>query len=91
MASIYVARSFDYAKNGDYDEFGNYLGGDLDSDEDEEMDTQPAYPEQHAQPLEGFDEEEEENVPVNEGALMNIGKGVLFCEITSPAPLTRAT
>ena len=62
----------------DYDEFGNYIGGDLDSDEDEEMDAEPAYVEQHAQPLEGFDEEEEEKVPVNEGALMHIGKGCLL-------------
>lgn len=58
----------------DYDEFGNYIGADLDSDEDEEMDAQPAYAEHHAQPLEGFDEEEE-SAPVNEGALMHIGKG----------------
>jgi U5 small nuclear ribonucleoprotein component len=75
----------------DYDEFGNYIGGDLDSDEDEEMDAQPAYPEQHAQPLEGFDEEGEENVPMNEGALMHIGKGFFFCEITSRELLTRTT
>ena len=60
------------ASFNDYDEFGNYVGADLDSDEDEEMDAQPAYTEQHTQPLEGFDEEEE-NAPVNEGALMHIG------------------
>jgi len=67
----------------DYDEFGNYIGGDLDSDEDEEMDAQPTYTEP-AQPLEGFDEEEE-SVPVDEGALMHIGR-VSFL----PDNLTRA-
>ena len=67
----------------DYDEFGNYIGADLDSDEDEEMDAQPAYTEQHAQPLEGFDEEEAESAPVNEGALMHIGKCSFLGETTS--------
>jgi len=60
----------------DYDEFGNYIGADLDSDEDEEMDVQPAFTEQHVQPLEGFDKEEEESAPVNEGALMHIGRRI---------------
>jgi len=66
------------ASFADYDEFGNYIGADLDSDEDEEMNEQPVYTEQHAKPLEGFDEVEEESVPVNEGALMHIGMGLLF-------------
>ncbi len=70
----------------DYDEFGNYIGGDLDSDEDEEMDAEPGYAEQHAaQPLEGFDEEEEENVP----ALMHIGKSFFFKRTTSAESLMR--
>ncbi|KAG9083973.1 U5 small nuclear ribonucleoprotein component, partial [Ceratobasidium sp. 392] len=48
----------------DYDEFGNYIGADLDSDDDDELDA-PQYPESthatHAEPahapLEGFDDE----------------------------------
>ena len=72
----------------DYDEFGNYIGGDLDSDEDEEMDADPGYAEQRAaQPLEGFDKEEEESVPVNEGALMHIGKSFFFKRTTSAESL----
>jgi 116 kDa U5 small nuclear ribonucleoprotein component len=69
----------------DYDEFGNYIGPGLDSDEDEEMDAQPSYAEQHAQPLEGFDEEQKENAPVNEGALMHIGTESLFVRQPHPS------
>ncbi|KAG8788343.1 hypothetical protein FRC15_004926 [Serendipita sp. 397] len=58
------------ASFADYDEFGNYIGPDLDSDEDEEMETQPV----QQQPLEGFDdeEEEEEEAVDNTQALMQI-------------------
>lgn len=43
----------------DYDEFGNYIGGDLDSDEEEEELQQQSQfaPQPEVQPLEGFDEE----------------------------------
>ena len=42
----------------DYDEFGNYIGADLDSDEDGDVEQDPYAPSasNHA-PLEGFDEE----------------------------------
>ncbi|KAB5591958.1 U5 small nuclear ribonucleoprotein component [Ceratobasidium theobromae] len=45
----------------DYDEFGNYIGADLDSDDEDEVDAQEPYPQPshepaHA-PLEGFDDE----------------------------------
>ena len=42
----------------DYDEFGNYIGADLDSDdEEEELQQNQFAPQPEAQPLEGFDEE----------------------------------
>lgn len=47
----------------DYDEFGNYIGADLDSDEDEEVGRNQFAPQVSQQrpevaPLEGFDEDE---------------------------------
>ncbi|KAF7794353.1 hypothetical protein EIP86_005487 [Pleurotus ostreatoroseus] len=56
----------------DYDEFGNYIGADLESDE-EEMQQEPYGREASAptaQPLEGF--EDEPMTGVEEGALMQI-------------------
>ncbi|KAG7099867.1 hypothetical protein E1B28_001671 [Marasmius oreades] len=58
----------------DYDEFGNYIGADLDSD-DEEVPTNTFIPQQPTggapAPLEGFEDEPmQEEVP--EGALMEI-------------------
>ena len=42
----------------DYDEFGNYIGADLESDEEEEELQQNQFvPQPEARPLEGFDEE----------------------------------
>ena len=42
----------------DYDEFGNYIGADLESDEEEEELQQNQFvPQPEAQPLEGFDVE----------------------------------
>lgn len=42
----------------DYDEFGNYIGGDLDSDDDEQEEVQDHFaPQPQQQPLEGFDDE----------------------------------
>lgn len=56
----------------DYDEFGNYIGADLDSDDEEEEIAQQQF--QRAQPtsapLEGFEDEIMEDVPDN--ALMQI-------------------
>lgn len=54
----------------EYDEFGNYIGPDIDSDEDEDMET--FHQERVPQPLEDFDEEEEEEEPTDERALMQI-------------------
>ena len=56
----------------DYDEFGNYIGADLDSDDEEEI-SQPYGQQQRepsAQPLEGFEDEPME--AVEEGALMQV-------------------
>ena len=55
----------------DYDEFGNYIGADLDSDEEEEDVQQHDFsrPPPSQQPLEGY--EEEAAVP-DEGAMMEI-------------------
>lgn len=53
----------------DYDEFGNYIGADIDSDDEEDV-PQNDFVQQQAQPLEGFDEEP---MQVNEEtALMEI-------------------
>lgn len=59
----------------DYDEFGNYIGADLDSDDEEEISqSQNAYVQQEraasVQPLEGFDDEP--MTGVEEGALMQV-------------------
>ena len=56
----------------DYDEFGNYIGADLDSDEEEiqQGDYGREAPESAARPLEGF--EDEPMAGVEEGALMRI-------------------
>ncbi|KAG6336238.1 hypothetical protein ID866_2857 [Astraeus odoratus] len=61
----------------DYDEFGNYIGADLGSD-DEDEDMQPAFghaPQHQPVALEGYDEEPEPE-PVQEGALMEIDEPV---------------
>lgn len=43
----------------DYDEFGNYIGADLDSDDEDQIprDAYEQQPQSHAAPLEGFDDE----------------------------------
>lgn len=53
----------------DYDEFGNYIGADLESDEEEEEIAQKQYQTEPASaaPLEGFDDE-----PVEPMALMEV-------------------
>ena len=54
----------------DYDEFGNYIGADLDSDdEEEELQQNQFVPQPDVQPLEGFDEETMQN---DEMALMEV-------------------
>ena len=57
----------------DYDEFGNYIGADLDSDDEDDI-SQPAYMHEQrtesAQPLEGFDDEP--MTGVEDGALMQV-------------------
>ena len=63
----------------DYDEFGNYIGGDLESDEEEEEIQQQAQlaPQPESRPLEGFDDEpmqaqEEMALMQVDGALVSI-------------------
>jgi 116 kDa U5 small nuclear ribonucleoprotein component len=59
----------------DYDEFGNYIGADLDSDDeadvpDYDISAPPVQPSAGAaRPLEGFDEDDE---PAEQNALMEI-------------------
>lgn len=54
----------------DYDEFGNYIGADLDSDEEDiQQDDFAQQPQQQA-PLEGFDDEPMQDA--QEGALMEV-------------------
>jgi 116 kDa U5 small nuclear ribonucleoprotein component len=60
------------ASFAEYDEFGNYIGPDIDSDDDEEMEAVQEEQQQQQQPLEGFDEDEDEE-PANDRALMQIG------------------
>lgn len=58
----------------EYDEFGNYIGADLDSDDEDEAPQNEfggsRREEPRTAPLEGFDEDE--TMQVQEGALMEI-------------------
>lgn len=55
----------------DYDEFGNYIGADLESDEEDDVpQTFGRQEPSHARPLEGFDDEPEHLV--DEDAVMEI-------------------
>jgi len=64
----------------DYDEFGNYIGADLDSDDEDDDQRQqysyagPSQPQaQASRPLEGFDDEDEQMADEpGPGALMEI-------------------
>lgn len=59
----------------DYDEFGNYIGADLESDEEEELQQEQFVPQAQAQPLEGYDEDEP--MPAaEETALMEVDEPV---------------
>ena len=67
----------------DYDEFGNYIGADLDSDDEDDDQPQqyshagPSQP-QTSRPLEGFDDEDEQMADEpGAGALMEID-GMFF-------------
>lgn len=57
----------------DYDEFGNYIGADLDSEDEEEMEQNQFIPQPSgaAVPLEGFDDEQMQE-PDNNMALMEV-------------------
>ena len=69
----------------DYDEFGNYIGADLDSDDEDDDQPQqysyagPSQPQaQTSRPLEGFDDEDEQMADApGSGALMEIDG--MFC------------
>jgi len=63
----------------DYDEFGNYIGADLDSDDEDAQQPQYSYPgpsqpqPQISRPLQGFDDEDEQMADEpGPGALMEI-------------------
>ena len=66
----------------DYDEFGNYIGADLDSDDEDQI-SQHDYqqpPQSHAAPLEGFDDDKPMPEP-EDNALMEVdGNYALFDE-----------
>ncbi|KAJ7103149.1 Calreticulin family-domain-containing protein [Mycena belliarum] len=57
----------------DYDEFGNYIGADLDSDDEEEI-TQQQFVPQSAAPLEGYDDDPMQGTDKN--ALMEMDEPV---------------
>lgn len=66
----------------DYDEFGNYIGADLDSDDEgEEMEQNQFIPQPSgaAAPLEGYDDEQMQE-PDNNMALMEVD-GAVTCII----------
>ena len=54
----------------DYDEFGNYIGADLESDEEEDISQAQFAPQPHAAPLEGYEDQQMQDV--DETALMEI-------------------
>ena len=54
----------------DYDEFGNYIGADLESDEEEDISQAQFAPQPHVAPLEGYEDEQMQDV--DETALMEI-------------------
>jgi 116 kDa U5 small nuclear ribonucleoprotein component len=57
----------------DYDEFGNYIGADLDSDDEEELPQNQFLQQQpQVEPLEGFDDEPMPGPGADEGALMEV-------------------
>jgi 116 kDa U5 small nuclear ribonucleoprotein component len=56
----------------DYDEFGNYIGADLDSDDEEEQQNQFLQQQPQVAPLEGFDDEPMPGPGADEGALMEV-------------------
>jgi len=69
----------------DYDEFGNYIGADLDSDDEEEEQNQFLQQQPQVAPLEGYDDEPMPG-PAEEGALMEIDGS---CLTTTHAFLSR--
>ncbi|KAF8915081.1 P-loop containing nucleoside triphosphate hydrolase protein [Mucidula mucida] len=66
------------ASMDDYDEFGNYIGADLDSDDEDDAAQIPTFgqPSGSAAPLEGYDEDVSMQGPPDEGALMEIDEPV---------------
>ncbi|KAF9013633.1 P-loop containing nucleoside triphosphate hydrolase protein [Hymenopellis radicata] len=66
------------ASMDDYDEFGNYIGADLDSDDEDGAAQIPTFgqPSGSAAPLEGYDEDVSMQGPADEGALMEIDEPV---------------
>lgn len=70
----------------DYDEFGNYIGADLDSDEEDIQQDDFAQQPQQA-PLEGFDDEPMQEA--QDGALMEVDgaciAAIRLCALTSCA------
>jgi U5 small nuclear ribonucleoprotein component len=60
----------------DYDEFGNYIGADLDSDDEEDIPQQQFVPQPSAAPLEGYDDEPMPGT--EENALMEVDGSYSF-------------
>ncbi|KAJ7204438.1 Calreticulin family-domain-containing protein [Mycena pura] len=58
----------------DYDEFGNYIGADLDSDDEEEIPQQQFAPQRQAAPLEGYNDDPMQGT--DENALMEMDEPV---------------
>jgi U5 small nuclear ribonucleoprotein component len=65
----------------DYDEFGNYIGADLESEEEEEMEQAQFVPQPSGAtaPLEGYEDEQMQE-PENNMALMEVD-GTITCMV----------
>lgn len=71
----------------DYDEFGNYIGADLDSDDEEVAPQNQFVPQPEPTPLEGYDDDDPMQ-GTDENALMQIDGA---CSITSQVVLPSRT
>ena len=71
----------------DYDEFGNYIGADLESDEEEDVSQAQFAPQPHVAPLEGYEDEQMHGV--DETALMEIDGARQVCHPRLPELIIR--
>lgn len=76
----------------DYDEFGNYIGADLDSDDEDDVPQNQFVPQAEAPPLAGYDDDDPMQ-GTDQNALMEIDGSCFHLHailISSNSPLSRA-